>query len=246
MLYYLRALLTLTVAIVSITIAIIISPIGLINPYLLNRGWKTKDLPLYVYQNNWGKLLLWCMDVQLEVNGLENVPDGSSITACNHSSTLDLLIVTASPVPFKFVMKKEILWQMPFISWGAYLFGHTPIDRNNRDKAISVMKYQAKMAKLEKRTTTIFIEGTRSIDGKLQSFKKGAFHIAYQNNLPIVPGVIKGAHEIFPVGRIYPIRGGKVSITYLKPIYPNYDNENEVNRLHSLTYEVMSKFIYQD
>jgi 1-acyl-sn-glycerol-3-phosphate acyltransferase len=74
----------------------------------------------------------------------------------------------------------------------------------------------------------IFPEGGRSITGKLDSFKPGAFRIAVRCDTPAVPVTINGAYEIWPPGKILPRLSGKVIIYYHPPVYPIGKGEEDL------------------
>ena len=100
----------------------------------------------------------------------------------------------------------------PFFKAAGVIF----IDRKNKEKAIAAMKPAVDTLK-SGTSVAIAPEGTRSHDYNLGSFKKGAFHLAMQAEVPVVPLVIKNAHDIMARGSAM-IQPGQVEVVILPPI----------------------------
>lgn len=133
----------------------------------------------------------------------------------NHQSNVDLLILAKllreNAVG---IAKKELQYTPlgPIFKAAGMIF----IDRSNRKKAIKALEPAVEALKSG---TSIGLapEGTRSYDYSLGKFKKGAFHLAMQAKVPIVPIVIKNAHDVMPRGSNV-IRPAVVEVNVLKPI----------------------------
>jgi len=105
---------------------------------------------------------------------------------------------------------------MPVIGQLMAAAGVIFIDRKNKEKAIEAM--QPAVEALKNGTSLIiFPEGTRSKDYSLGSFKKGAFHLAMQAGVPIVPVIIRNAHDAMPRGSNI-FRSVAIDVLVLKPI----------------------------
>jgi lysophosphatidate acyltransferase len=140
-----------------------------------------------------------------------------AIFVSNHTSALDVFIGMAlCPYGGCGVGKKEIL-KIPFFGLAYWLAGHLLIDRGNSSKAIASMKKLSDFVKSKNLSIWIWPEGTRSLDGKLISFKKGFVHLALATGLPVVPVMVHGAHNVWPAKTMhfYP---GEVKIEVLDPI----------------------------
>tara|TARA_B100000497_G_C7643784_1_gene387090 strand:- start:1036 stop:1437 length:402 start_codon:yes stop_codon:yes gene_type:complete len=104
------------------------------------------------------------------------------------------------------------------------------IDRANKDKAIEAMKPAIEALKTGT-SVAIAPEGTRSYDYKLGPFKKGAFHLAMAAGVPVVPIVIKNAHDVMPRGRSL-VRPSVVEVVILKPVsVADWTKENMNERI---------------
>ena len=115
-------------------------------------------------------------------------------------------------------------------------FRAIPIERKNRTRAIQSIKEAENIIKNLGYHVVIFPEGTRTIDGKLQKFKKGGFHMAINTNTPILPMAVKGGFKYKPKNRWY-IRPSIISIEVGKPIqvdkFSIKNIEDLVNETHN-------------
>ena len=143
----------------------------------------------------WGITMLWAWGVKLKVEGIENLPKGTSMLMYNHQSSFDILAFSAAlPIEWKAIMKKEVL-RMPFVGWVSKISGHYFV---SRDGSEGDTKEVRKIVSQIKSGPSVIIapEGTRSIDGSLLPFKKGGFLIALLSGVPVVPMVIWGGKDI--------------------------------------------------
>lgn len=155
--------------------------------------------------------------ITVTVQGREKLqPDQPYIFVANHQSWLDapaLFLYLRRDLAF--LAKKE-LFRLPIFNPGLHWIDCVPIDRSNRERAIE--SAQRAVEKVRRgRSFIVFPEGTRTRDGRMQPFKKGAFHIALQAQAPIIPVTIDGTYDIMPKGPIRVIPG-TVHITIHDPI----------------------------
>jgi len=138
--------------------------------------------------------------IRSKIEGMEifNTLKGKNfIIVANHQSSLDMFVILeATPHKTTFLAKKELLFA-PVFGFAAWLFGIVFIDRAHSKSARNVMDKTAKLICDQKLNLWIFPEGTRSQTGTLLPFKKGAFHLAQQAQIPIVPIVIYDYSSIF-------------------------------------------------
>ncbi|MCC7112419.1 MAG: 1-acyl-sn-glycerol-3-phosphate acyltransferase [Deltaproteobacteria bacterium] len=140
-----------------------------------------------------------------------------AIYVANHASLIDIFLgAWLSPMNLCGVAKKEIIYY-PFFGQFFWLAGHLRIDRGDRGKAVASLKALADIVKKNALSIFIWPEGTRSKDGRLRPFKKGAFHLALSTGLPIVPMVITGSHKAWEA-RSLRLSREQVDITFLPPI----------------------------
>lgn len=172
--------------------------------------------------NLYGKIIspivLFILGTRLKLVGKENLKTPyPAIYLSNHSSQLDPLIaITVAPFGGCGVAKKEIL-SVPFFGWAYRVSGHLTIDRSNRESAIQSMKEMGEIMTRHNIGVWIWPEGTRSVDGTLLPFKKGFAHIALQTKLPIVPIVVRGAHDLWQ-NKTFVVRSGTFTVEALPAI----------------------------
>jgi 1-acyl-sn-glycerol-3-phosphate acyltransferase len=152
----------------------------------------------------WSRWVLAFAGVRLETHFEAPLPDGPLVFVCNHQSNFDILalFVGLSTVrPFVYVAKKSV-FSYPFLGWAIAAAKFIPVDRGNH--AQSIKSLEAAGEKVRAGTSImVFAEGTRSIDGSVLPFKKGAFHVAMKARVPLVPVAIEGALQVNPKRRWY-------------------------------------------
>ncbi len=178
----------------------------------------------------WGRICLFLAGLKIEVKGSENIPpDGPAIYVSNHQSNFDIpIIYSGLPIPFNWLAKKE-LFKIPLFGLGMKRNGNIPIDRSNRKTTIHSIIIAAQRIK-EGTSVVIFPEGTRTPDGDLQEFKKGALLIAAKAQVPVVPIVIHGSYIIQPKDR-WRIEPGTVVLEILPPLPTNDLKTRDIDQL---------------
>jgi 1-acyl-sn-glycerol-3-phosphate acyltransferase len=188
----------------------------LITPFFVLITFNTQ-IPLIVARKFFSPVLLKIAGVNLTVKGAENVPlDQPLIFVSNHCSHLDIGTLCRSlPVNLYFIGKKELQW-IPIVGWYMFISGQIFIDRKNNKRAVESLRKAALKIKAGK-NVVMFPEGTRSKTGELGEFKQGAFHLAIQAGVTIVPVYIKGTYECWPSGSAK-VAPSNVVVSIGKPI----------------------------
>ncbi len=169
------------------------------------------------FTGEWGRLVIRGSGVEVVVrNGERLHPPGGSILVANHRSWFDIFALSAAlDHSFVFIGKKEIS-SIPLVGMVWQKVGHIAIDRSDRQAAVASLERADRLLR-EGRTIVIFPEGTRSPDGRLGRFKKGAFVIAIRSQVPIIPVAIRGTGRIMKKGS-WEIEPGRATISVGKPI----------------------------
>jgi len=174
----------------------------------------------------WARISAFFIPMGVTVSGRHNVdPQQSYVVVSNHQSHVDVLVLYGwLGVDFRWVMKQE-LRKVPGLGVACASIGHIFIDRSNRQAAIASL--EAAREQITGGTSVLFFpEGTRSRGGELGSFKKGAFRMAVDLDLPILPITIVGSRSILPpkTKRLYP---GRASMVIHPPFaVDGYDTQN--------------------
>jgi len=199
-----------------------------------------RQAPLFVARTLFSKGLLWLAGAKLSVSGVENIPKNKpAIYVANHCSHLDIgVLCRVAPVNLHFIGKKELAW-IPIVGWYMYITGHLFIDRSDRRKAVTSLRAAALKIKSGK-NVIMFPEGTRSKNGKLASFKSGAFHLALDAGVNIIPIHIEGTHEIWPASRNI-ITPGKLNVHIGQPIDTSKYTKKTVKDLMVITHSAVEE-----
>ena len=188
--------------------------------------WRNGKLPRTV-QVFWSRSVLWLLLVPIKVTGRENVdPNQSYVFVANHQSFLDVFAVYGwLPTNFKWLMKKE-LRKIPFVGTACAVAGHIFVDRSNPRAAMESLTY-IKAQLHDGISTVIFPEGTRTKTGEMGRFKQGAFKIAMDMNLPVVPISLSGFFDAMPRNKFYVKPFSRVALHIGKPI--DISQFNDIN-----------------
>ncbi len=187
----------------------------------------------------WGKALLWAAGVRVKLEGVENLlTDRPQIIVSNHQSWFDVFVLAAHlPVRYRFVAKQE-LEKIPIFGPAWKSCGHVSVDRGNKEAAVEALDQAWREVREDKLTMIVFPEGTRSHDGRLQPFKKGAFVLAVQGQVPIVPVAVMGTWEIMPKGAAR-VRSGVVTMRIGTPIPTEGSTIRDRNRILQAAWDAL-------
>jgi 1-acyl-sn-glycerol-3-phosphate acyltransferase len=165
----------------------------------------------------WARSHLKVMGIAPVYSGLEHATGTAPrIFLPNHLSTLEIWVMApVLPVTTRFVSKRTIFW-IPVLGQAMAVAGFIPIDRQDRASAIRSLSRAAETIQ-GGASVILFPEGTRSRDGKLARFKRGAFHLALEAGVPVVPVAISGTFDVVKPRSIV-VRPGPVEVTFLPPI----------------------------
>lgn len=188
------------------------------------------DFSSRVFATFWAKLNAFFTLMTVTVDGRENIRAGQSyVVVANHQSLLDIYALYGfSGLEIKWVMKKE-LRNVPVLGYACEVMGHIIIDRSNSEAAIASIN-QARTRISDGMCVVFFPEGTRSRDGSLKDFKKGAFKLAIELGVPVLPISIKDTNKILPSDTLdwHP---GHARMTIHRPISTHELSENDVASL---------------
>ena len=174
----------------------------------------------------WARLNSLVTPILVRVTGRENVDKKQSyVIASNHQSQYDIFVLYGwLGIDFKWVMKQE-LRKVPALGIACEKIGHIFIDRSNTAAALKSLE-EAKSKVVDGTSVIFFPEGTRSRDGNLGKFKKGAFRMALDLGIPILPVTISGTRSILPTKSI-DLFPGRASMTIHPPVdLAGYDTGN--------------------
>ena len=185
----------------------------------------------------WGRFFCYLLFIKVKITGLEKLdPKKSYVIAANHQSIYDIFVVYGwLPMIFKWVMKAE-LRKIPLVGKACESAGHIFIDRKNPVAAKkSLDKAEAQLRNGV--SVVVFPEGTRTYTGQIGKFKKGAFRMATDLHLPIVPVTLRGCFERLPRNGFI-ITPGTIEMIVHEPVeVEGYEHEKQpelMQKLHDI------------
>ena len=194
----------LTSTILAAILTIILSSLGI--------KWGS-----YYPAHYWAKIFCWINLVTVSVKGKENVSRTTSyVFAANHQGAFDIFSIYGFlGHDFKWMMKQS-LRNIPLVGYSCYRAGHIFVDRSSTAAVRHTMEIAEKRLQ-GGASLVVFPEGARTWDGHIRTFRKGAFQLAMEFKLPVVPVSIDGAFDVMPRTSYIP-RWGHITLTIHKPL----------------------------
>ena len=171
------------------------------------------------------KLSKWLTDsffgfglvMKRKVEGIENLdPKATYVMVLNHNSMVDILSIYNLPLVFKWVSKKEV-YRIPIVGRLLLAHGDIVINRASTKEAMQLVHTRGKQWLAKGASVAIFPEGTRSKDGEIHNFKAGAFILAKDAEVPILPIVLDGTDRVVRKG-FFMNWSNRITIKILPPV----------------------------
>ena len=178
---------------------------------------------LHLYSCFWASFYIWVNPLwSVRFSGRDHLPwRGPAVIVANHLSLLDVLVLYGLFRPFKWVSRDDV-FRVPFLGWNMSMNDYVPVLRGDRESIRRMMDHcRAHLARGA--PVLIFPEGTRSRDGRLQPFKDGAFKLAAEAGVPVIPVVLEGTGEALPKAGLVLRSPMRARVTVLAPIAPSQD-----------------------
>jgi 1-acyl-sn-glycerol-3-phosphate acyltransferase len=168
----------------------VVSALSMVNP-------KHADGAIYV----WADSILTASGVRTKCVGLENLPAGNFVLCANHQSNFDALVLFRHiRRHMRYVAKKELL-KVPLLGPALRRAGNIFVERTGGDSDKAKLSDAANLVRTRV-SVVFFAEGTRSDDGILRPFKKGAAIMAIDAQVPLIPAAVAGTHRILEKGSV--------------------------------------------
>ena len=209
--------------------------------FLISLSFDSDRKHVHPVISAWAKSILTVYPMmRVRIEGADHIQnDRTYVLVANHQSVADIIAVLHLSHPFKFIAKHDLFW-IPFFGWSLLAAGYIPLIRGNHESG----KVAALRARgfLERGVSVLFFpEGTRSRDGQIQTFKPGAFKLAVELNIPVVPIVIEGTRDLLPKGSRILARRAEVLVQIGAPRYPG---DKETSGVETLLNEVRLDMIH--
>ena len=207
---------------------------------LFNKYGKLK----YYIAQSWVNPWLWAARAKTTfTKAVEYKNNESFVVISNHLSNIDSLILfKLLKIKWAFMAKKEV-YKLPVFRTAAKSFNFIKVDRDSPNDRESINE-QAKNLIKNGWSLMVYPQGTRVDKNEFKEFKNGAFHIAQQNNVRILPVVIAGTGDIWPRGSKF-MKSGKAMIKTLEPIDMSKYNKESIEQLVKDTHHKM-KNVYDE
>lgn len=166
-------------------------------------------------------------------------PRTSYVFTANHQGAYDIFAIYGYlGHNFRWMMKKA-LERIPLVGYSCRVAGHIYVD-NSTPSAV-----RATMARAERQlrggmSVVVFPEGSRTRDGRMHPFRRGAFKLAEEFGLPVVPVTVDGSYRIMPRGSLLP-HYGTITLTVHAPIYPADGGRHDIDSLMEQSYRAIAE-----
>lgn len=193
----------------------------------------------------WARLTAYASFMGVALHGRDNVdPSQSYVIVANHQSAYDIIAIYGwLGIDFRWVMKQEMRI-IPFLGFACYRIGHVFIDRKNKGAAIRSL--EAAKERIHSGTSVLFFpEGTRTQSSALSPFKKGAFKMALDLGLPILPVTLNGADKVMPT-KTMDLMPGQVDIVIHPAIPTQGMTEADIETLMQQSFEAIDSALPEE
>lgn len=179
----------------------------------------------YYLPRIWARIFCFLTLVKVTVRGRENISKGQSyVFVANHQGAYDIFSIYGYlNHQFRWMMKQE-LRKIPLVGYACKVSGQIFVD-NRSSAAVKETMDAAKNQLSHGMSVVVFPEGSRTFTGKVDRFRRGAYVLAVEFDLPVVPITIDGAFQVMPRTAMLP-RWGHIILTIHKPIHPGADGHD--------------------
>jgi len=210
-------------------VCIVLYPIALII-FLLTVLFDKKRVILHGFSCFWASLYLWLQPLwKVTWEGKEHIKKGQAyVIVSNHQALLDILIIYTLFKHFKWVAKNSLL-RLPFLGWNMALNGYIIVKRTDTKSQIKMMKHSERTLKSGS-SIMIFPEGTRSTDGQVGRFKRGAFILSEIADVPVIPIALFNMDKAVKKNSLWLNKATDMKAKVFPPVYPkDFKNTKEMS-----------------
>lgn len=220
--------------VITIITAIIVM---MLTPIFGSRFWG------YYPPKWWSRLTCWIALCRIKSSGHENLdPKQSYVFVANHQGSFDIFLTYGFLNQNIKWVQKESLRNIPLVGSASEKAGHVFVDNTSATTRSNTIK-KAKEQITNGVSIMMFPEGSRTRTGKMGRFKRGAFHIAHDLELPIVPLTINGPYDILKI-KSRQLKPGKLELTIHKPIPTKGIPEDELPEIIEKTKETIHSALW--
>ncbi len=188
----------------------------------------------------WSRMMCWVMLLPVKVEGRELLDEKQSyVFVANHQGAYDIFLIYGFlGRSFRWMMKKS-LREIPLVGKACESAGHILVDKSG-PKAIQKTYEQGRQVLKDGISLVVFPEGARTFTGQMGKFRRGAFGLADELRLPIVPVTIDGSFDVLPRQRGFAfLSWHRLRLVIHKPIMPEGQGQEEVQRMMQQSYDTI-------
>ena len=212
-----------------VTVCVVLYPIALVI-FIFTAPFDKRRVILHKFSCFWGSLYIWLQPLwKVNWEGKEHIEKGGTyVYVSNHQALLDIIVIYTLFRHFKWVAKNALL-KVPFVGWNMALNGYIIVKREDAKSQIKMMKYSEEVLRSGS-SIMIFAEGTRSPDGELGEFKRGAFILADKTNVPVIAIALDNMAEAVKKNSLWLNKATNMKAKAFPPVYPkDYKNTKEMS-----------------
>lgn len=220
----------------AITVFFVLSAVALVVCWPFDKGRRVvHELSRILCMCFWRVPPTWKRDI----SGLENVDRSQPyVIVLNHNSMVDIISLYFVPLNFRWVSKREV-FRIPFIGGFLMLHGDIAIERGRAAEAMHKVIHDGKEWLSRGVSVAIFPEGTRSKDGEMHRFKQGAFVLAKEAGVPVLPVVLDGTRNLLKPSFLFNWRH-RLTVHVLPPVPAERVRDMELQELMSEVHGMMA------
>lgn len=224
-------------AALSVIYLLLIAAIGTL--VCLLRPFHPDNTRIFARIYSWGGRVL--VGLKIKVTGWEKIKNlGPAVYVVNHQDNLDLFVTGAAVPPRTVTVGKKSLKLLPLFGQLYWLAGNVFIDRNNRSKSSETLSASTEALQNKNTSIWVFPEGTRNKGKNIQDFKHGAFKMAIEAQVPIVPICVSSYVANMDLAKLH---AGEARLEFLEPIETKGMSLEDCDKLKSDVWELMSSKI---
>lgn len=222
-------LLTIYEAILFTAVCLVLYPIAVVL-FIITAPFDKKKVILHRFSCFWGSLYIWLQPWwKVTWEGKDNIKKNKAyVIVSNHQTLIDILVIYTLFKHFKWVAKNSLL-KIPFLGWNMALNGYIIIKRTDAKSQIKMMKHSEKVLKTGS-SIMIFPEGTRSADGNMGRFKRGAFILSEVADVPVIPIALHNIDKAVRKNSLWLSKSRDMKAKVFPPVYPkDFSNTKEMS-----------------
>lgn len=192
----------------------------------------------------WSRFSCWLALCRIKTRGHEHLdPKQSYVFVSNHQGAYDIFLVYGFLNQNIKWMQKASLRKIPFVGYASKKAGHVFVD--NASLATRTASIQSAKDQIVKGVSmVIFPEGSRTHTGKMKHFKRGAYHIAFDLKLPIVPLTINGSYDVLKRNTLR-LSPSKMELIIHKPISTDGMKESDIPKLIDQSWQIIQDALWE-